>query len=43
MKKSIIVLLMSFIFLSCTKKNNVTEIVENQKNSENGCFRGSTG
>ena len=31
MKKSIIVLLMSFIFLSCTKKNNVTEIVENQK------------
>lgn len=22
---------MSFIFLSCTKKNNVTEIVENQK------------
>ena len=31
MKKSIIVLLISFIFLSCTKKNNVTEIVENQK------------
>ena len=34
MKKSIIVLLMSFIFLSCTKKNNVTEIVENQKTQE---------
>ena len=34
MKKSIIVLLMSFIFLSCTKKNNVTEIAENQKTQE---------
>ena len=34
MKKSIIVLLMSFIFLSCTKKNNVTEIVENQETQE---------
>ena len=34
MKKSIIVLLMLFIFLSCTKKNNVTEIVENQKTQE---------
>lgn len=34
MKKSIIVLLISFIFLSCTKKNNVTEIVENQKTQE---------
>ena len=34
MKKSIIVLLMSFIILSCTKKNNVTEIVENQKTQE---------
>lgn len=34
MKKSIIVLLMSFIFLSCTKKNNLTEIAENQKTQE---------
>ena len=34
MKKSIIVLLISFIFLSCTKKNNVTEIAENQKTQE---------
>ena len=34
MKKSIIVLLISFIFLSCTKKNNVTEIVENQETQE---------
>ena len=34
MKKSIIVLLMSFIFLSCIKKNNVTEIAENQKTQE---------
>lgn len=34
MKKSVIVLLMSFIFLSCTKKNNVTEIAENQKTQE---------
>ena len=34
MKKSIIVLLMSFIFLSCTKKNNVTEIGENQETQE---------
>ena len=34
MKKSIIVLLISFIFLSCTKKNNVTEIAENQETQE---------
>lgn len=34
MKKSVILLLLSFIFLSCTKKNNVTEIVENQKTQE---------